>query len=67
MADAQDIIIECKNTLRDGGVCGVKFAWTVKGQNFFKERGYQPPKYCRECRREREEARRSYDQNTSRT
>lgn len=30
--------------------CGHDFVWTAKDQEFFREKGYQQPKRCKECR-----------------
>jgi len=30
--------------------CGREFAFGAEEQTFFRERGYDPPKRCKECR-----------------
>lgn len=37
--------------------CGREFPFTAEEQEFFRERGYQPPKRCKECRQARKEQR----------
>lgn len=38
-------------TCRD---CGASFVWTVREQEFYKEKGFdQPPSRCPDCRRKR--------------
>lgn len=42
--EPQDIIIKCKK-------CEQDFTWTVKEQEFYKEKGFKRPAYCKECRK----------------
>lgn len=37
--------------------CGHDFVWTAKDQAFFAEKGFQPPKRCRDCNKARKERR----------
>jgi uncharacterized Zn finger protein len=30
--------------------CGQDFVWSGEEQEFFKEKGYEPPKRCKACR-----------------
>lgn len=39
-----------------GGICGSEFVWTAKDQEFYAERGFTKPKYCREHREARRAA-----------
>jgi len=39
-----DITIKCKKCEKD-------FIWTVKDQEFYKEKGFFKPAYCKECRK----------------
>lgn len=32
------------------GDCGQEFNWTAAEQSFYAERGFEPPKRCKECR-----------------
>ena len=41
--------------------CGREFTFSAEEQTFFRERGYDPPKRCRECR-EAKKAQRGRDQ-----
>jgi DNA replicative helicase MCM subunit Mcm2 (Cdc46/Mcm family) len=41
--------------------CGHDFVWTAKDQEFFREKGYQQPKRCKECRQAKKERREDYD------
>lgn len=36
--------------------CGDKYLFTVRDQEFFKERGYTPPKRCKPCRVKKKQA-----------
>lgn len=36
--------------------CGQPFYFTERDQGFFKEKGWDPPKRCRDCRRQRKAA-----------
>lgn len=40
----KDITIKCKK-------CGNDFVWTISDQNFYKEKGFFKPSYCKECRK----------------
>ena len=31
--------------------CGHDFVWSAKDQEFFAEKGFQPPRRCKDCRR----------------
>jgi DNA replicative helicase MCM subunit Mcm2 (Cdc46/Mcm family) len=42
--------------------CGHDFVWTAKEQEFYREKGYQPPKRCKDCRQAKKERREDYDQ-----
>lgn len=33
--------------------CGREFVWSAREQEFYKEKGFQPPKRCKECSRAR--------------
>lgn len=33
--------------------CDGSFSWNVEDQDFFKEKGYEPPKRCKPCREAR--------------
>jgi len=48
----KDLTLTCKD-------CGAKFAFTEKDQEFFKEKGYEPPKRCKPCRAAKKQASRS--------
>ena len=37
--------------------CGREFAFSSEEQAFFREKGFNPPKRCRECRQARKEQR----------
>jgi hypothetical protein len=37
--------------------CGHDFEWSAKDQEFFAEKGFQPPKRCKDCRRAKKEQR----------
>ena len=39
--------------------CGHDFVWTAKDQEFFREKGYQQPKRCKDCRRAKKQGRES--------
>lgn len=41
--------------------CGREFVFSAEEQAFFRERGYDPPKRCKECR-EAKKAQRSREQ-----
>ena len=30
--------------------CRSEFVWSAEEQEFFQEKGYQPPKRCKDCR-----------------
>lgn len=40
----KDITIKCKKCEKD-------WIWTVKDQEFYKEKGFFRPAYCKECRK----------------
>ena len=44
-----DRVIVCK--------CGQDFIWTEGEQQFFDERGFPPPVWCKTCRQKRKELR----------
>jgi hypothetical protein len=37
--------------------CGHDFVWSAKDQEFFAEKGFQPPKRCKDCRQAKKEQR----------
>ena len=39
-----DITIKCKK-------CENDFVWTIKDQEFYKEKGFFKPAYCKDCRK----------------
>lgn len=41
--------------------CGHDFVWTAKDQEFFREKGYQQPKRCKDCRQAKKAQRGEYD------
>ena len=43
--------------------CGREFSFTAEEQRFFREKGYDPPKRCRECRQAKKERRDNDDRN----
>ena len=42
--EPKDITIKCKK-------CENDFVWTVRDQEFYKEKGFFKPSYCKECRK----------------
>ena len=42
--EPKDITIKCKK-------CENDFVWTVRDQEFYKEKGFFRPSYCKECRK----------------
>lgn len=42
--EPKDILIKCKK-------CENEFVWTVRDQEFYKEKGFYKPSYCKECRK----------------
>lgn len=32
------------------GDCGQQFTWTAEEQSFFSDKGFEPPKRCKDCR-----------------
>lgn len=42
--ETKDITIKCKK-------CENDFVWTVRDQEFYKEKGFYKPSYCKECRK----------------
>jgi DNA replicative helicase MCM subunit Mcm2 (Cdc46/Mcm family) len=41
--------------------CGHDFVWTAKDQEFFREKGYQQPKRCKDCRQAKKAQRGDHD------
>jgi CxxC-x17-CxxC domain-containing protein len=39
----QDQTIQCKD-------CGQQFVWTAEEQDFFQQKGFNPPLRCKDCR-----------------
>lgn len=39
------------------GDCGQQFTWPAAEQAFFNEKGFEPPKRCKECRQANKERR----------
>ncbi len=37
--------------------CGREFAFSAEEQAFFREKGFEPPKRCKDCRQARKEQR----------
>ena len=42
--EPKDITIKCKK-------CENDFVWTIRDQEFYKEKGFFRPSYCKECRK----------------
>ena len=42
--EPKDVTIKCKK-------CENDFVWTVRDQEFYKEKGFYKPSYCKECRK----------------
>jgi len=42
--EPQDITIKCKK-------CENNFVWTIREQEFYKEKGFFKPSYCKDCRK----------------
>lgn len=42
--ELKDITIKCKK-------CEKEFIWTVKDQEFYKEKGFYKPSLCKDCRK----------------
>lgn len=42
----EDTTIKCSQ-------CGKDFPWSISGQLYFKEKQFNPPKRCRDCRAQR--------------
>ena len=42
--EPKDITIKCKK-------CENDFIWTIKDQEFYKEKGFFRPSYCKDCRK----------------
>ena len=42
--EQKDITIKCKKCEKD-------FIWTIKEQEFYKEKGFFRPAYCKDCRK----------------
>lgn len=36
-------------------ICGVEFVFTVGEQEFFKDKGFNPPRRCADCRKKKRE------------
>ncbi|GBK70925.1 hypothetical protein PbJCM17693_46330 [Paenibacillus macerans] len=53
VGDGKPIIGERKSERLKCRDCGARFDWTVEEQDSFRMRGWDPPKRCRECRKER--------------
>ena len=54
----EDITIRC--------ACGNPFTWTVKDQEFYKQKGFERPKKCKKCRdakKQKTQNKRSFDDN----
>ena len=55
MSDLQDKKLACSD-------CGKEFVFTVKEQEFYKEKGFEnEPKRCSDCRRAKKEGNQRYD------
>ena len=52
----EDKKITCKD-------CGKEFIFTVGEQEFYKEKGFLPPKRCRFCRKARKERKLEKEEN----
>ena len=50
MSAGQDQTLTCVD-------CGRDFAFSASEQEFFRERGFDPPKRCKDCRRAKKERR----------
>jgi hypothetical protein len=50
MSEAQDQQLTCAD-------CGGKFLWSTSEQEFYREKGFQQPQRCKECRQARKERR----------
>ncbi len=37
--------------------CGNTFTWPAEEQEFFRDRGYEPPKRCKACRQAKKDKR----------
>lgn len=46
--------------------CGREFAFSAEEQRFFREKGFNPPKRCKECRQARKEQRGDGERNGGR-
>jgi len=44
--------------------CGKEFAFTTEEQKFYQEKGFQEPKRCADCRKQRKQARFSQQEET---
>jgi len=42
--EPKDITIKCKK-------CENEFIWTIRDQEFYKEKGFFKPSYCKDCRK----------------
>lgn len=42
--EPKDITIKCKK-------CENDFVWTIRDQEFYKEKGFFKPSYCKDCRK----------------
>lgn len=45
--------------------CNHDFVWRAKDQEFFAEKGFGPPKRCRNCREAKKEQREGGDRRTA--
>ena len=52
----EDKTIICKE-------CGREFTFTVGEQEFFKERGFQEPERCKECRDKRKQFKKPFNKD----
>ena len=50
MSSTYDQYLTCADCNRD-------FLWSAREQDFYREKGFQPPKRCKECARARKEQR----------
>lgn len=56
MSSEKDVKIKCKD-------CGEEFVFTEKDQKFYEEKGFEPPKRCRNCRNARKDKNLYYSQD----
>ena len=50
MSANQDQYLTCAD-------CGQEFVWSAREQEFYREKGFQQPKRCKDCNRARKERR----------